>query len=97
VQDNQEGLQLNGLNHILAYTNVNLLGENMNIKITEILLLSSRETGLVVSIDKTAVDKAFKSFSISVKYKYLLHNNSISLQFQCILLPNYPEYAQLFP
>jgi hypothetical protein len=55
VQENQEGLKLNGTPQLLAYADdINVVGENRYLKkITEALLGSSKEVGLEVNQEKT--------------------------------------------
>jgi hypothetical protein len=55
VQVNQDGLKLNGIHQLLAYTDyVSIVGENINTiqKNTEVLLYASKDVGLEVNPEK---------------------------------------------
>jgi hypothetical protein len=55
VQEIQVGLKLNWTHHLLAYDDVNLLGDNIDTinKNTETLIDASKEVGLEANIEKT--------------------------------------------
>jgi hypothetical protein len=55
VQENQTGLKLNGTHQLLAYVDVNLLGDNTDTinKNTDTLIDASKEVALEVNVEKT--------------------------------------------
>jgi hypothetical protein len=55
VQKNQVGLKLNGTHQLMAYTDVNLLGDNIDTikKNTETLIDAGKKVGLEINIEKT--------------------------------------------
>jgi hypothetical protein len=54
VQENREGLKLNGMHKRLAYADDNIVGENINtIKKTQALLDASKEVGVEWNPEKT--------------------------------------------
>jgi hypothetical protein len=86
VQDNQDGLELNGTCQLLVYADdVSILGGSIHIikKNTEALVVGSKETGLEVNADKTKymvmIDNS--SFERVEEFRYfettLTNNNSI--------------------
>jgi hypothetical protein len=79
VQENQEGLKLNGTHYLLAYGDgVNIVGENIDTikKNMEALLDASKEVGLEVNTEKTKYMLMPRNRKMGQKHSIKIGNRS---------------------
>jgi hypothetical protein len=75
VQEYQVGLKLNGTHLLLAYADVNLLGDNIDTirKSTETLIDASKEVGLEINVEKTKQMLLFRHQNVGQNLKLKFH------------------------